>query len=56
VAAGLAASTSAARRDIDAGAVRVDGEPVAAKVYDLPRDALAGKVLATGKRRAARLV
>jgi tyrosyl-tRNA synthetase len=56
VAAGLAASTSAARRDIDAGAVRVDGEPVAAKVYDLPRDVLAGNVLAAGKRRAARLV
>ena len=30
VAAGLAASTSAARRDIDAGAVRIDGTTLAA--------------------------
>jgi tyrosyl-tRNA synthetase len=56
VAAGLAASTSAARRDIDAGAVRVDGAPLVARVYDVPRAAIAGKVLASGKRRAARLV
>jgi tyrosyl-tRNA synthetase len=56
VAAGLAASNSAARRDIDAGAVRIDGEPVPAGQYDVPRAALAGRVLASGKRRAARLV
>jgi tyrosyl-tRNA synthetase len=56
VAAGLAASTSAARRDIDAGAVRVDGTLVAAKRYDVARSELAGRVLASGKRRAARLV
>jgi tyrosyl-tRNA synthetase len=56
VAAGLAASTSAARRDIDAGAVRIDGAPVAAKAYDVPRAELAGRVLACGKRRAARVV
>jgi tyrosyl-tRNA synthetase len=56
VAAGLAASTSAARRDIDAGAVRVDGEQLAAKRYDLPRGELAGAVLMSGKRRAVRLV
>lgn len=55
VAAGLAASTSAARRDIDAGAVRVDGAPVAARRYDLPRAELIDRVLASGKRRAARL-
>lgn len=56
VAAGLAASSSAARRDIDAGAVRIDGDQVAARSYDLPRAVLVGRVLASGKRRAARLV
>jgi tyrosyl-tRNA synthetase len=56
VGAGLAASTSAARRDIDAGAVRIDGAVVPARAYDLPRAELAGRVLASGKRRVARLV
>jgi tyrosyl-tRNA synthetase len=56
VAAAVAASTSAARRDIDAGAVRVDGEPVPARRYDHPRGALAGRVLANGKRRVVRLL
>jgi tyrosyl-tRNA synthetase len=56
VAAGLAASTSAARRDIDAGAVRLDGAPVAPRGYDAPRDGVVGRVLASGKRRAVRLV
>lgn len=56
VAAGLAASTSAARRDIDAGAVRVDGVVVEPRRYDLPRAEVAGRVVANGKRRVARLV
>jgi tyrosyl-tRNA synthetase len=56
VAAGLAASSSAARREIDAGAVRIDGVPVAAKQYDVPRAELIGRVLASGKRRVAQLV
>jgi tyrosyl-tRNA synthetase len=55
VAAGLAGGTSAARRDIDAGAVRIDGTAVPPRTYDLPRSALEGKVLAAGKRRIARL-
>jgi tyrosyl-tRNA synthetase len=55
VAAGLAASTSAARRDIDAGAIRIEGTPVPAKHYDLARGELAGRVLASGRRRAVRL-
>ena len=55
VAAGLAASSSAARRDIDAGAVRIDGEPVPARQYDVSRSDLVGRVLANGKRRAARV-
>ncbi len=56
VSTGLAASTSAARRDIDAGAIRVDGVVVAAKRYDVARGELLGRVLASGKRRAVRLV
>ena len=56
VAAGLAASSSAARRDKDAGAVRLDGVAVPARRYDVPRGELVGRVLASGKRRMARLV
>ena len=56
VAAGLAASTSAARRDIDAGAVKVDGTVQPAKTYDVARADLLGRVLAIGKRRAVRVV
>jgi len=55
VAAGIAASSSAARREIDAGAVRIDGVPVAARRYDVPRAELVGSVLASGKRRMVRL-
>jgi tyrosyl-tRNA synthetase len=55
VAGELAASTSAARRDIDAGAVRIDGETVPPRTYDLARGDLVGRVLANGKRRAARI-
>jgi tyrosyl-tRNA synthetase len=56
VAAGIAASTSAARRDIDAGAVRIDGEAVAARSYDIDRADLVGRTLMAGKRRAVRIV
>jgi tyrosyl-tRNA synthetase len=56
VGAGLAASTSAARRDIDSGAVRIEGQPVPARCYDLPRARLVGAVVAVGKRRLARLI
>ncbi len=56
VASGLADSTSKARRDIDAGAVRLSGSPVATGGYDLPRARLAGQVLAVGKRRVRHLV
>jgi tyrosyl-tRNA synthetase len=52
---GFAASTSAARRLIDDGAVRVDGERVLARAYDQVRDRLAGRILAAGKRRLVRL-
>ena len=52
----LAASTSAARRDIDAGAVRIGGEVVAARAYDVERARIEGQIVANGKRRVARLV
>ncbi len=46
-------STSAARRLIEQGGVKVNGEPATA--FDLPRAALAGALLQVGKRRFARL-
>ena len=52
---GFAPSTSAARRLVDEGAVRIDGERLNAREYDLLRARLAGHVLAAGKRRLARL-
>ncbi|MDP9094349.1 MAG: tyrosine--tRNA ligase [Actinomycetota bacterium] len=56
VAIGLAPSSSAARREIDAGAVRVGGAPVAPRHYDLARGELIGQIVTIGKRRAVRLV
>ena len=47
------ASTSEARRLIEQGGVKVNGEPTAE--LDLPRNALAGALLQVGKRRFARL-
>jgi tyrosyl-tRNA synthetase len=56
-AAGLAPTTSEARRLIDAGAVRIDGEPLPGGpgAYDIPWADLAGRVLQAGKRRYARI-
>ena len=54
-AAGLAASSSAARRLIDEGAVRLDGARLDPKRYDVERADLVGAILAVGKRRAVRL-
>jgi tyrosyl-tRNA synthetase len=56
--AGLAATASEARRLIDGGAVRIDGEPYAPQggAYDLAWSAVAGKVLQAGKRRYARIL
>ncbi|MEP6853714.1 MAG: tyrosine--tRNA ligase [bacterium] len=53
--AGMADSSSAARRLVDSGAVRIDGRSVAAGTYDLPVAEAQGRVLAVGKRRAVRL-
>jgi tyrosyl-tRNA synthetase len=47
-------STSEARRLIDQGAVKIDGN--AAQGLDLPRSALAGQVIQVGKRRFGRFV
>jgi tyrosyl-tRNA synthetase len=52
---GLAPSRGAARRSLDEGAVRVDGKPLPARRYDVPRAELAGRVLALGRRRMVRL-
>ena len=49
-AAELVKSGSEARRLIDAGAVRVDGDPVAS--YEVARDHLVGKVLMVGRRKS----
>ena len=46
-------STSEARRLIQQGGVRLNGEP--ADGVDLPREALEGALLQVGKRRFARL-
>jgi tyrosyl-tRNA synthetase len=47
------ASTSEARRLIEQGGVKLNGQPVPA--LDVPREALAGALLQVGKRRFARL-
>jgi tyrosyl-tRNA synthetase len=51
--AGLAGSTSEARRLIGQGAVKLNGEAVAE--LDVPRGTLEGSLLQVGKRRFARL-
>lgn len=53
---GLAASAGEARRLIDGGGVKVNGEPVAAKSYNVAPDMLAGAVLQVGKRKFVKLV
>lgn len=55
-AAGLAPSAGQARRDIDGGGVKLDGEAVAPKAYNVDPAALKpGTVLQVGKRHFARL-
>ncbi len=48
-------SSSEARRLLGQGAVKLDGEPVAGGVLDLPAERLDGAVLQVGKRRHVRL-
>ena len=50
---GLVGSTSEARRLVAQGGVKLDG--TTATTLDVPREALAGKVVQAGKRRFARV-
>jgi tyrosyl-tRNA synthetase len=52
---GFAASTSAARRLVDEGAVRIADERLRPREYDVARARLTGQVLAAGRRRLVRL-
>jgi tyrosyl-tRNA synthetase len=49
-------STSEARRLLQQGGVKVEGETVPAEPLDVPADRLVGKVIQVGKRRFAKLV
>jgi tyrosyl-tRNA synthetase len=53
---GLAASNAEAKRLVEGGGVRLDGEAITDANAELEVDALRGKVLQVGKRRFARLV
>lgn len=53
--AGLAASTSEARRAVAQGGVKLDGEPLTDPEAELGSEGLAGKVLQLGRRRFARI-
>jgi tyrosyl-tRNA synthetase len=55
VALGLAASNAEARRRIEQGGVRIDGEPVPAAEIEMAVDQLKGKVLQVGRRTFLRL-
>ena len=51
---GLVASASEGRRQVDGGAVKIDGEAVAEGSYELPWASVEGRVVQVGKRRYAR--
>ena len=53
---GLAKSTGDARRMIDQGGVKINGEAVAAKAYNVAPSTLEGAVIQVGKRKFVRLV
>jgi tyrosyl-tRNA synthetase len=55
LASAFGVSTSEARRALSQGGVKLDGEPLAGDVLDLPTGAVDGRVLQLGKRRFARL-
>ena len=54
--AGLAGSAGEARRLIDGGGVKINGEPVAPKSYNVDPALLEGATLQVGKRKYAKLV
>jgi tyrosyl-tRNA synthetase len=53
---GLASSNADARRQIEQGGVRLNGEPVTDATADLPLDRLRGAVVDIGRKRFVRLV
>lgn len=53
---GLTKSTGDARRMIDQGGVKINGEAVAAKAYNVDPSTLEGAVIQVGKRKFVRLV
>lgn len=53
---GLAASAGEARRLIDGGGVKIDGEAVPAKCYNVDPAKLSGAVVQVGKRKFVRIV
>jgi tyrosyl-tRNA synthetase len=55
LAGAFSVSSSEARRAIGQGGVRIDGEPVAAGLLDVPVEAVDGRVLQLGKRRFVRV-
>ncbi len=55
LAAAFGVSTSQARRSLDQGAVRIDGEPLPGGVLDVDSAAVDGRVLSLGRRRFARV-
>ena len=54
--AGMASSAGEARRLIDGGGVKINGQAVPAKEYNIEPEKLKGAVLQVGKRKFARLV
>ena len=54
--AGMAQSAGEARRLIDGGGVKVNGEPVPAKAYNVEPSLLAGATIQVGKRKFVKLV
>jgi tyrosyl-tRNA synthetase len=55
VALGLADSNAEAKRLIEQGGVRIDGEPLADAGADVPLEALAGRTVQVGRSRFVRL-
>jgi len=56
VLAGLASSNGEGRRAIEQGGVRVDGDPVASDILEMPVELLTGQVLQVGRRKFAKIV
>ncbi len=54
--AGMTQSVGDARRMIDGGAVKIDGEPVSAKTYNVAPEAVKDHVVQVGKRKYVRVV